>query len=187
MSIINYNITSKRWFHKYAIIWYLILYLLIAVLSLYLTRVFLNNNFFDIAFIQNFLIKIHRQVLESFFNIIGLYSNTSGNEIYFFNGNYIHILPGCSGFIQSFRIVIILILFPGPIKKKLWYIPLSVIFIFLLSIVHLILLAFAIIYDPNNYNLYHNYLTKGLFFIGYFFIWVFWLENFVLKKVKKKS
>ena len=70
MSIINYNITSKRWFHKYAIIWYLILYLLIAVLSLYLTRVFLNNNFFDIAFIQNFLIKIHRQVLESFFNIM---------------------------------------------------------------------------------------------------------------------
>lgn len=78
-----------------------------------------------------------------------------GNHNFFINGTIlqfknsipIDIVWGCTGVKQVFMFTFILIFYFGPAKKKLWYIPMSLIILMIVNILRLVAI-FYIIKDP---------------------------------------
>ena len=167
---------------KGQILIYLALFIILNIIALYLSRLLLKA---DIAFfheLHSILINIEREFLVAYFEKFNLLDKVDQNTLTFMNGNSMQILPGCSGLIQMFRIFFVLLFFPGSRYHKIWFIPLSLILVFIAAMVHLLILSYVIIYLPEYYDVAHNFVTKFIFYGMYFLIWVYWLEKFVLKK-----
>ncbi len=71
------------------------------------------------------------------------------------------------------------IAFPGPWKKKLWFIPLGLIAIHLLNVIRIIALAMIIYYFPNpevlDFN--HTYTFTLLVYSFVFLLWYIWANK----------
>lgn len=125
----------------------------------------------------------------------------------YFNGSIpIDIIWGCTGLKQLFMFTFILGLYFGPIKKKLWYIPLSLLILVVINILRLAII-FIIIKDPfpewfisvnewyNNrvwdntrdtyllfykdwFNVFHRDIFTWIYYDGVIFIlWLIWEEK----------
>ena len=169
------------------ILYYIALFGILNVIALYLGRLFLAIDISFLHEIHTFLIHVERELLVVYFEKFNLLGSVDQVTLIFFNGNSLQILPGCSGLMQMFRLLIVLLFFPGPWLKKIWYIPLSMFLVFIAAIIHLLILSYVIIYFSDYYSLAYDYITKLLFYGMYFLIWLYWLERFVLKKKKKKA
>ena len=164
---------------------YLALFLILYIISrsVYLD-IFVPYSGLSFTLIET-LINLEVKVLIFIFENLNMIETVEDNIIFFFNGNSIEVSGGCSGLTQMFIISLVLLFYPGPMKQKLWYIPFSLVLVFISSIIHLLILSYVIIYYPEQYGLAHNYITRIIFYGMYFLIWVYWLEKFVLKKKKK--
>lgn len=168
-------------------LFYLTLFIILNVIALYLSRILLKADITFLHELHTILINIERVFLVTYFEKFNLLDIVDQNRLIFYNGNSINILPGCSGLIQMFRLFVVLLFFPGPAIQKLWYIPLSMMLVFIAAIIHLLILSYVIIYLPGYYDIAHDFVTKLLFYGMYFLIWVFWVERFVLKRKKTNS
>lgn len=124
-------------------------------------------------------------VLQHIFNIEII---TEGQTIFVNNHNaYVEVSPGCTSLKQWMHWLFIMLLFPGPWKHKLWYIPLGLVFIQFINVIRIVGLALMIIPWPQHFHFFHDYIFKTLFYLGIFLMWFVWVEYFVLPKNKKKS
>jgi exosortase/archaeosortase family protein len=165
---------------------YITLIMVLYVIGRYINIIFMDQNFHVEYLINDYLIKIELETLRFYFNKVGLFDSIVNNMIIFTNGNYLHILPFCSGFNQMLRMTFVLLFLPGPFKNKIWYVPLSMVLVLFLALLHLIILSYVVIIIPEYYNISHAVITRLIFFALYLLIWVFWLEKFVLNNIKER-
>ena len=92
---------------------------------------------------------------------------------------------GCSGLKQFLQWVILMGFFPGPWKKKLWFIPSGLIIIHLVNIFRISGLSILLEYYPQYWNFSHDYLFRPFFYVVMFAMWVIWVEKFKGKKSKQ--
>lgn len=120
-------------------------------------------------------------------NILQIEINTAGQTIYVndYKG-YVDVSPGCTSLKQWMHWLFIMIIFPGPWKHKLWYIPLGLVFIQFINVFRIVGLAVMIIPWPEHFHLFHDYFFKPIFYFFIFLMWVVWAEYFVLKRNKTK-
>lgn len=97
------------------------------------------------------------------------------------NNTSMLILNGCSGLKEMAMYLFIMLLFPGPWKAKLWFIPLSLMIIFAIVILRVVALFMLLDYHPAYYLLFHNFLLNYIFFGIFFLLWLFWVKYFYLK------
>ena len=74
-------------------------------------------------------------------HILGYDINTLNTTIYFPNNGYITVNGSCSGLKQFYQWIFLMVLFPGPWRQKLWYIPLGLIIIHLVNIMRIVILS----------------------------------------------
>ncbi len=69
-----------------------------------------------------------------------------------------------------------IIAYPGPLKKKLWYIPVGIIAIHLINIVRIVALSLIVYYfpDPEVLDFNHTYTFTILVYGFVFFLWYLW-------------
>lgn len=60
-------------------------------------------------------------------NILQYNITTHDDTLFFGNNGYVAVEGSCSGLKLFYQWFVLMILFPGPWKKKLWYIPLGLI------------------------------------------------------------
>ncbi len=121
---------------------------------------------------------------ESVWIISGIYDITSIDEsmyIYLPNKNMIYINSGCSGLKQMLQFAILMMVFPGPWMKKLWFIPLGVFIMHLTNLFRVVGLAVVMNNWPQYWDFSHDYFFRPIFYLVIFLLWVFWVE-----KMKKK-
>jgi exosortase/archaeosortase family protein len=129
-----------------------------------------------------------------------------GTFLYYTGSIPIEIVWGCTGLKQLFMFTFILACYYGPLKKKLWYIPLSLVILAFINILRLSII-FLIIKDPfpewfisfnewhndriwentrecyyqfynDWYNLFHKDIFTLIYYDGVIFIlWLFWEEK----------
>lgn len=163
---------------------------LLIFLGLYVITLFINRYIFNVENSSLNVIKITFQnlidfevlIISELFSIFSLSKETIENTIYFQNNDYITVLPGCSGLYQMMQITFIMIFYPGPWKKKIWYIPLSIVFILLAALLHLILLCIVVIIKPEMFHFTHTHVYRWLFYGCFFLIWLVWQEKICKKK-----
>lgn len=130
----------------------------------------------------------------------------NGTIIQFKNSIPIEIVWGCTGLKQVFMFAFIIAFYYGPTRKKLWYIPLSLIILIIVNILRLTII-FLIIRNPfpewfitinewyNNrtwtntkenyilfykdwFNVFHRDIFTWLYYDGIIFIlWLIWEEK----------
>ncbi len=107
--------------------------------------------------------------------------------MYFPNIGYIEINAGCSGLKQFTQFALLMILYPGPWKKKLWFIPLGVFIVHLTNLFRVIGLSVVIINWTDYWKFSHDYLFRPFFYVVIFSMWVIWVEKISKKKTKKNE
>lgn len=126
-------------------------------------------------------------IIENIFNInfTGVAQNKT---LYFPNNGFISVNLSCSGFKQILQFVLLMAIYPGPWKHKLWFIPMGIIIIHLTNIFRITGLSVVIVNWPDYWDLSHDYLFRPFFYVVIFSLWVLWVErisNFGKKERQK--
>ena len=99
------------------------------------------------------------------------------DTIHFATGTGTRIVWGCTGLKQSFIWIIIMLVARGKWLRKLWFIPLGFVAIYLFNILRIALIAMIIEHHPELFELMHSYVFKYLFYLMLFGMWVWWTNS----------
>ncbi len=94
---------------------------------------------------------------------------------------YVEVSPGCTSLKQWLHFIFIMLLFPGPWKHKIWFIPMGVLVIHGVNIVRVVGLALTLVPWPTRFDFFHDYIFKSFFYFMIFVLWVVWVEVFYKK------
>jgi exosortase/archaeosortase family protein len=101
------------------------------------------------------------------------------------------IAPECASLKQWMHWIFLMVLFPGPWKHKLWYIPAGLVIIEWTNVVRICGVLMMQIPWPNSFHLAHDYIFKFFFYFVIFLMWVLWVEKFynptLINKVKQNE
>ena len=122
-------------------------------------------------------------ILEHIFNIDIV---TKGHGIGVLNHegsfSYVIVAPECTSLKQWLHWIFLMLLFPGPWKHKLWYIPAGIVVIEWINVIRIVGLTLVMIPWTHSFDLDHNYIFKTFFYFMIFIMWVIWVEFFLHKK-----
>ncbi|MFB6258591.1 MAG: exosortase X [Flavobacteriales bacterium] len=91
----------------------------------------------------------------------------------------------CNGLTLFALFSIFVIAYPGPIRKKAWFIPLGLLSIHLLNVLRIVALSIIVSYDYAYLDFNHNY-TFSIIVYGYvFLLWYLWAGKLAKKKKGK--
>ena len=88
------------------------------------------------------------------------------------------IAPECASLKQWMHWIFLMVLFPGPWKHKLWYIPAGLVIIEWTNVVRICGVLMMQIPWPNSFHLAHDYIFKFFFYLVIFLMWMVWVEKF---------
>ena len=113
-----------------------------------------------------------------------------------FEGPYTIVFPtgfaysvvwSCTGLKQSFIWLIIMLFARGPWLRKLWFIPLGWLCIYVFNIFRITLIGLLCMNHPTMFDFYHTMLFKYLFYAMLFGLWVWWTECLSRSKSEKED
>lgn len=95
----------------------------------------------------------------------------------FSTGSWILINNSCAGDKQMLQFALLLIIYPGNWKRKLWYIPLGIVIIHFTNILRIVLLSQVSVHCPEWWHFAHNTILRGLFYVVILALWIIWVER----------
>ena len=135
------------------------------------------------VFMASHIARVTHSVLNFFGFDVVLYPK---NVLRYANHNNVWIAWGCTGLKQTFIFTVIMLIAKGSWQKKLWYIPLGWVFIYIINMTRIITITAVIKTHPELFILLHEYLFKYIFYILIFLVWVFWEEKIIKKEATKE-
>ncbi|HAJ98644.1 MAG TPA: hypothetical protein DCM62_01325 [Bacteroidales bacterium] len=91
--------------------------------------------------------------------------------------SWVTVAPECITFKQWLHWIVIMVFFPGPLKHKLWYVPVGIIIIHITNLVRIVGLLLIQIPFPGMFHFFHDYIFKTLFYAVIFAMWLIWNEK----------
>jgi exosortase/archaeosortase family protein len=122
---------------------------------------------------------------ESAWVISGFYDIVRVDEtmhLYFPNECIMYVNDSCSGLKQMLQFALLMVVFPGPWKHKLWFIPMGIVVMHLTNLFRVIGLAVVMNHWPQYWEFSHDYLFRPFFYMVIFFMWVLWVEKIAGKE-----
>ncbi len=110
--------------------------------------------------------------------IFGYDITTRESTILFPNNGYINVNGSCSGLKQFYQWIFLMVLFPGPWKQKLWYIPMGILIIHMVNIFRIVALSIILMNWPDYWTFSHDWILRPFFYVVIFVMWVVWVEKF---------
>lgn len=110
-------------------------------------------------------------------HVIGMDIRIEGNTMYFANNGYLLINSGCSGIKPIMQFIILMILYPGPWKKKLWFIPVGIVIVHITNLIRVTGLSIGIMEWPTYWKFSHDYIFRPFFYVVIFSMWLLWEEK----------
>lgn len=126
---------------------------------------------------------------ESVWLVAGMYDIVADKEALQWvlpNQCTIYINEGCSGLKQMIQFALLMMLFPGPWKKKLWFIPLGVFIMHLTNLFRVLGLTVVMMKWPQDYMFSHDYIFRPIFYIVIFLLWMWWNDRIRKRALQAK-
>ena len=136
------------------------------------------------AFMAQHIASVSAWVIEQFRDTVHYYAPY---VIRFDSGSGVKIVWGCTGLKQSFIWLVIMLAAAGSWKRKLWFIPVGWLCIYVFNLLRIIIVAFIIEFHPDLFELMHTYIFKYLFYFMLFMLWVGWTERWGRERVDGNS
>ncbi len=86
----------------------------------------------------------------------------------------------CSGLKQFYQAFFLFLIYPGPVRHKLWFIPASIMMMHLVNIFRVVVLSLAMVYTYGHWLFIHDWVLRPFFYVVLFGLWVIWNEVFYL-------
>lgn len=122
-------------------------------------------------------------------NFIGYnssYSITPNSSTILLDGkHWLGIAHVCNGLVLYALFIGFLVSFPGPIKHKLWFIPLGLLIINLVNVMRAVILSLVKLYYVHTLDFNHRYTFTILVYGCIFLLWVWWVNKFSGIEVNK--
>ncbi len=80
----------------------------------------------------------------------------------------------CNGITLFALFVAFMLAYPGPVLKKLWYIPLGIIVIHFVNIIRIVALTIIVAVRPEWLEFNHNYTFYVMVYSAVFALWYIW-------------
>ena len=125
--------------------------------------------------------RVYRSSLWVNTRILGMeiVAHHAGNTMLFpAVDGYIKVNEGCSGFKQMYQVLFLFLLFRGPLKHKLWFIPAAVAFMYPVNVLRVVLLSIALLIVPQHWDFVHLWVMRPFYYVAIFAEWVVWVEVF---------
>jgi exosortase/archaeosortase family protein len=103
------------------------------------------------------------------------------------NGNGVQIIWACTGLKQAYIFCCIIAFNRGSWKKKIWFIPLGLLVVYLFNIFRIAVIAACMEFHPDWFKFLHLYLFKYIFYGIIFLMWVLWEEKVITTQMKPKN
>lgn len=150
------------------LVWLLIYYLLIKEFTnwdyyLNYSIVWISKELFDFFGVLTYI-----EVESDHVNLILAESNQVG----------VWVGDECNGFKLFSIFSIFIIAFPGPWKKKMWFIPTGLVLIHLANIIRVMLLVWVFEHYPDSLDFNHNYTFTIFVYSIIFILWWWWAKKF---------
>jgi exosortase/archaeosortase family protein len=111
-------------------------------------------------------------------NVFGLnMKSESVNIMRFENNKALMVAETCSGLKQFFQVAVLFLLYPGPWRHKIWFIPLGFAAIHLTNIFRVLFLSLWMAYDVPNWNFAHDWIMRPMYYVVIFLLWYIWNES----------
>lgn len=104
--------------------------------------------------------------------------------ILFESGGGLLVDESCSAVKWFAHFLVLMLMFPGPWKHKLWFIPSGIIITHVVNIIRIAGLAIVQVNNPTAFDFYHDYIFRPFFYLVLFLMWVAWVEWFYLPSKK---
>lgn len=111
-------------------------------------------------------------------NVLGVEHTAVNNTIFLKGNGYVEVLLSCSGLKQFYQIFFLFLLFPGPWKHKLWYIPAALLIMHGVNIMRIVILSLVLDPWPEYWDFIHMWILRPFFYVVIFGFWVLWNEKF---------
>lgn len=122
------------------------------------------------------------------FNRMLIVDGIKNNVIYLPEVNgYVSVNLSCSGLKQFYQFLVLMLLYPGPWRHKLWFIPAGLFVIHVVNIMRIVFMVFVTIHNSQNWDFWHDNIVRPFFYVVMFLLWVLWNEKFHLRNKKKKK
>ncbi len=103
-----------------------------------------------------------------------------GTFLYFEGGsNCISVIWGCTAVKQLYIFVILIALYRGPVKSKLWYIPTGALVLGIYNVIRIAMICVLTKNNPERFESLHDGWFRYIFYGLIFILWVIWEEKFV--------
>jgi exosortase family protein XrtF len=79
------------------------------------------------------------------------------------------------------------IAYPGPLKSKLWFIPLGLVTIHIVNIIRIVALVLITLYAPQYLDFNHTYTFTILVYSYVFFLWMIWSNKLAANSLTVKN
>ena len=124
-------------------------------------------------------------------NIFKIDFFTKDQAFWFLNnkGTYscVSVAPECTSLKQWMHWLFLMLLYPGPWKHKLWYIPLGLVIVEFTNVVRVVGIALFLRPFPNDFALAHDVIFKIVFYLVIFIMWAVWNDKFHHRTTPQKS
>ena len=88
----------------------------------------------------------------------------------------------CNGITLFALFVGFVIAYPGPLKTKLWFIPLGLLSIHLVNIIRIVALVFITLLAPDYLEFNHTYTFTIIVYSYVFMLWMIWANKLAVEK-----
>jgi len=157
-------------------VWFLIL---LAVWYFLYEVIIKPNDFYD----KHVIAAIATQgkgLLEFFGYTTYIYDSSSNGFMDFVqiaNSPGVIIGSGCDGLVIIALFIIFISLFKGPLKHKLWFLPLGVFLIHCLNVLRVAILSIIVLHNPEWLAFNHDYTFVLITYGFVFLLWMVWVNK----------
>lgn len=120
-------------------------------------------------------------------HIFGLNLEKEGMTMFFLNGSAITIDGGCSGDKQILQLALLLLIYPGRWRYKIWFIPLGIIIVHATNVLRIVLLSVVTIWRFEWMDIAHDLVLRGIFYVVIFGIWMLFVKLSGRRRKMRKS
>ncbi len=110
-----------------------------------------------------------------------------GKTMFFENDGYQRITSGCSGIKQFYQYFTLILLFPGPWKKKLWFIPMGIFILHITNVFRIVIMSVVLMNLPDYWDFAHDWVLRPFFYVVIFALWWIWNDKIRISTILKNE
>lgn len=132
-----------------------------------LSDFFIKINSFWTTIVYDFVVMFKSDYVEKQFCLLHYPDTNTG----------LRIIWGCSGLKEIIMTTLVIIAAPGNRNKKLWYIPIGILFVLLLNFIRLSSLTLLVHHHMDLFDFVHKIVFRFVMYGGIFLVWLVWTEK----------